>query len=276
VLDYVQSVYVQRSFSDPGVCPASVTSFSGGSSRTSVFNTFTGSVTDVSTAGSTALVWYGNYWLNATVLTNTSKTAMSPNLYPALNSSTTGSCTSASRVDATNGTTVFDFVQIEQGEQPTSPCTTTTTSCTRAADIVTVTGQAFNAAQGASLAVDSVPGVALLTVPTVTALQVDDGTANNILAFVRDTSRHARIQVTAGGTLVANVDLGLWSDLAENVMVASINGTVLRTSINGGAPTTTIMASSPANMSNTRIGAVAAGPTGVVTVKNVTAYNGAL
>lgn len=134
--------------------------------------------------------------------------------------------------------------QLEAGAFATSYIPTTTTSLTRNADVVSMTGTNFsdwyNSTSGAILARSS-QSVITGTRPSI---YISDGTANNIISlrglaanpelYIKATTDQAQIDA---GTLTANSSFGLVGAWATNNCAAAINGGAAVTDTSATIPT---------------------------------------
>jgi hypothetical protein len=134
--------------------------------------------------------------------------------------------------------------QLESGAFATSYIPTTTTSLTRNADVVSMTGTNFsswyNATSGAILA-RSRQSVITDTRPSI---YMSDGTANNIISlrglaanpelYIKATTDQAQIDA---GTLTANSSFGLVGAWTTDNCVAAINGEAAVTDTSATIPT---------------------------------------
>lgn len=134
--------------------------------------------------------------------------------------------------------------QLETGAFPTSYIPTTTTSLTRNADVVQMTGTNFsswyNATSGAILARSS-QSVITGTRPSI---YISDGTADNIISlrglaanpelYIKATTDQAQIDA---GTLTANSSFGLVGAWATDNCAAAINGGAAVTDTSATIPT---------------------------------------
>jgi hypothetical protein len=152
-------------------------------------------------------------------------------------------------------------VQIEIGRAPSSYIPTTATPVIRGADVWTVpltpswftpmSGTIFLAARTAANA----PAAEFVQVLS----QYDDGTANNRLRIVRDSSRILRCTATAGGTEVANLSLGVVADLMSLRVAFSWSGTGYSACLDGGPCRTVSGVPAPIGLTMHRIGCNTAG-----------------
>lgn len=145
--------------------------------------------------------------------------------------------------DPTKGLFV-DCLQVETGAFATSYIPTTTTSLTRNADVVSMTGTNFsdwyNATSGAILA-RSRQSVVTGTRPSI---YISDGTANNIISlrglaanpelYIKATTDQAQIDA---GTLTANSSFGLVGAWTTDNCAAAINGGAAVTDTSATIPT---------------------------------------
>jgi hypothetical protein len=145
---------------------------------------------------------------------------------------------------AGTGTVIAWGAQAENGAFATSYIPTTTTSLTRNADVVSMTGTNFsdwyNATSGAILA-RSRQSVITGTRPSI---YISDGTADNIISlrglaanpelYIKATTDQAQIDA---GTLTANSSFGLVGAWATDNCAAAINGGAAVTDTSATIPT---------------------------------------
>jgi hypothetical protein len=145
---------------------------------------------------------------------------------------------------AGTGTVIAWGAQAENGAFATSYIPTTTTSLTRNADVVSMTGTNFsdwyNAASGAILA-RSRQSVITGTRPSI---YISDGTADNIISlrglaanpelYIKATTDQAQIDA---GTLTANSSFGLVGAWTTDNCAAAINGGAAVTDTSATIPT---------------------------------------
>jgi hypothetical protein len=185
--------------------------------------------------------------VNATVVN-----PQTPGRYTVLfTASTTGTCTARIGIGTTGGTAgavsvTFSRPQIEAGAFATSYIPTTTTSLTRNADVVTMTGTNFSdwwQATTGSVAARAVPTTVNGVRPLV---QFDDNTADNIIAlqgnttnpelYIKATTDQAQIDA---GTISANTIYMLASAWNTDNCAAAVNGGGVATDTSATIPTVT-------------------------------------
>lgn len=192
---------------------------------------FTGTITAV-----------GNGWYRCTATTTTTATT-SGWARIAIVPSSTSARGAAFAGDGTSGVLIWG-AQMELGAFATSYIPTTTTTLTRNADAVSMTGANFsswyNATSGAILA-RSRQSVITGTRPSI---YISDGTANNIISlrglaanpelYIKATTDQAQIDA---GTLTANASFGLTGAWATDNCAAAINGGAAVTDTSATIPT---------------------------------------
>jgi hypothetical protein len=134
--------------------------------------------------------------------------------------------------------------QLEAGAFATSYIPTTTTSLTRNADVATITGTAFSGiwrSGPGSILVRALPSTVSGTRPLV---QVDDATADNIIAL-RGNTTNPELYIRAGGADQATIDAGTISAAAYRLAGAWQAGSAAA-SLNSGLAVNGAPASIPA------------------------------
>ena len=134
--------------------------------------------------------------------------------------------------------------QFETGAFATSYIPTTTTSLTRNADVATITGTAFSGlwrSGPGSILARALPSTVSGTRPLV---QVDDATADNIIAL-RGNTTNPELYIRAGGSDQANIDAGTISAAAYRLAGAWQAGSAAA-SLNSGLAVNGAPASIPA------------------------------
>ena len=138
--------------------------------------------------------------------------------------------------------------QLEPGSFPTSYIPTAGSQVTRAADTITLATTAFPFSATAGILV--VEARAALGAGTHVLIQIDDGTANERIRIVRNTSNEIHCIVTDGGVDQCDLNLGSVSNdtafkvafsWAANDFAACLNGGAVQTDTGGTLPTVTTL-----------------------------------
>ena len=150
--------------------------------------------------------------------------------------------------------------QIEAGPFPTSHIPTTTASVARSADVWTVSLATswFNTAAGTAFVAGRTPAGAPASGAVQVLAQYDDGTASNRLRLARDAQRTLRCTVTAAGSTIADLDLGVVADLAALRVACAWSASGLAVCRDASAVTTSAV-TIPTGLTTHRIGSDAAG-----------------
>lgn len=225
--EYSQVFVMMHGASTANRVVALATLTDGSLSSTGAFGTFTNYV------GSTENVGDGWYRIRLTGTTNTDAT-VSARVYPYLSGGTG---------DGTSGVLVWG-AQFETGGFATSYIPTTTTSLTRDADVAVMTGTNFSnwwqSTQG-SFAARAIPSIVTGTRPLV---QVDDGTANEIIAL-RANITDPELYIVDGGSLQAQIDAGTVAANTAYTLSAAWTENNCAAAVNGGAAVTDTTATLP-------------------------------
>jgi hypothetical protein len=141
--------------------------------------------------------------------------------------------------------------QLELGPKASSPIRTTSAQVTRAADIPTVGNVTpwFNTMEGTFVAQFD-PGVT--TGQFSTAFVIDDGTANNIIRAIRNTSSSQKFGVTAGGVAQANIGLNTITTTTKLAAVYKVND--ISAAEDGVLGTPDTVATIPSGLTTLRLG----------------------
>jgi hypothetical protein len=217
----------------------------GGSNAIGYFDLSNGTV--VSTSGATATITnFGNGWYRCTITFTTGVAQITANCRVFLvNTGTNISYTG----DGTSGIFVWG-AQLELGAFATSYIPTTTTSLTRNADVVTMTGTNFsdwyNQTEGTFVTWYS--SFAAVSVAAKAVVATNDGTtANRIYAFVSTSGRPTMLVTTLGAVQVNMINDIISADAnaktttaykVDSFAVASNGGTVTTDAL-GTIPTVT-------------------------------------
>lgn len=225
-----------------------------------IFNLSNGSVNAVTGTGYITSLGDGFYLCEGVV---TAGTTSANNLQFRLDS--TGAGTYSYLGDGVSGIYIGALVN-EIGKRASSFNQTFGTSITRAADSITMATSSYpHSASG----VCAITGV---TAPGSGSNQVlwqcDDGTENNRLRIVRDSSTNLRFIVTAGGVEQCNLDLGTVAGSTEFVVSVGWATNDFSASLNAGVPVTDTGGSIP-TVSTMRIGSSATGEQWGGTIANI-------
>lgn len=204
-----------------------------------------GSVTSVISAGTftnttASIVSAGNGYYRCTVTTT---------------SNTDTAISTTFRFDGTpSGSSGFLLygAQLELGAFATSYIPTTTTSLTRNADQVAMTGTNFSSwytSSSAALAATVIPNTAAGTRPI---WQLDDTTANEIIAL-RGNVANPELYIVDNGTPQAQLDAGTITANTQYGLCAAFTANSCAASQNGATPVTTATATMP-TVTQARIG----------------------
>ena len=150
------------------------------------------------------------------------------------------------------GTIQIYGAQVEAGAFPTSYIPTVFTSLTRNADAVSMTGTNFSdwySSSSAALAAVVIPNIATGTRPI---WQLDDTTANEIIAL-RGNVANPELYIVDGGTPQAQLDAGTITAGTQYGLCAAFAANSCAVSQNGATPVTTATATMP-TVTQARIG----------------------
>lgn len=211
------------------------------------FNLDTGTVGTIVGAGTAVITNAGNGWYRCSLTRTTGLTTTSPRVrvYP------TNANAAFSTGDGTSGIFVWG-AQLEVGAFATSYIPTTTTSLTRNADVVSMTGTNFSSwyvSSSAALAAVVIPSIATGTRPI---WQLDDTTANEIIAL-RGNVANPELYIVDNGTPQAQLDAGTITANTQYGLCAAFTANSCAASQNGAAPVTTATATMP-TVTQARIG----------------------
>ena len=208
---------------------------------TATFNLTVGAVTQPSGNSSSATITpFGNGWYRCSITATASSTTTG--VFRLLRPLSTAGVTPF----AGNGVDGLHFygAQLEVGSEPTSYIPTTTAAVTRNADVATITGTAFSGlwrSGPGSILVRALPSTVSGTRPWV---QVDDATADNIIAL-RGNTTNPELYIRAGGSDQATIDAGTISAAAYRLAGAWQAGSAAA-SLNSGLAVNGAPASIPA------------------------------
>jgi hypothetical protein len=141
----------------------------------------------------------------------------------------------------------FSCPQLEAGAFATSYIPTTTTSLTRNADIVLMTGTSFSSWYSAGSGAFQIAATPMIATGTRPLVQADDNTANNIINLRQNVANPELYIVSSGspqaqidaGTVVANTAYKLSGSWATNNCAAAQNGGAAATDLSATIPTPT-------------------------------------
>lgn len=147
------------------------------------------------------------------------------------------------------------FAQLEAGAFATSYIPTTTTSVTRNADIVTMTGTNFsswyNASEGAFTFEYNQP---FNLSGNKAMLAFTDGTNSNVIMLLTEITPRARLFIDSSGSNVANVAAGNMTLNAVNRQTSSYKVNDFRMAVNGAAPQQDAAGAVPVGVTQLQIG----------------------
>lgn len=204
----------------------------------SVFNLTTGALVFTS-ATSATITPHQNGWYRVTHTFTTDATLAGLNCVLKLHNGSTGFYTG----DGVSG--VFAWgAQLEVGAFATSYIPTEATAVTRNADVATMTGTNFsdwyNAGAGGIVA-RVLPSTVSGTRP---ALQLDDATANEVIAL-RGNTTNPELVIVDGGSPQAQIDAGTIAENTAYNLGAAWNTDNCAAAVNGGAAVTDTSATIP-------------------------------
>jgi hypothetical protein len=197
---------------------------------------------------SSSITPWNNGWWRCTL--TGSITGTNPNVRIQLSDTGTPASFGGFGIYAYNGNGVSNLygwgMNVEVGAFATSYIPTTTTSLTRNADVVTMTGTNFSNWWQATTGSTVARARQLSVTGTRPWIQFDDATANNIIAlrgnttnpelYIKATTDQAQIDA---GTIAANTDYGLTGAWNTNDCAAAINGANALTDTSATIPTVT-------------------------------------
>ena len=221
-------------------------SFDGTSGLTASFNLLTGVVNSASSGVTATMQSVGDGWYRC-VCTRTiavAATSLEVNLY--LDNATSGNPSVSYTGNGTSGA-YWWAAQLEAGAFPTSYIPTEATTVTRNADVATMTGTDFSDWYNAG-----VGGIVARVLPSTVsgtrpALQLDDATADEIIALRGNTTNPELVIVDGGspqaqidaGTIAANTAYNLGAAWDTNNCAAAVNGGAAVTDTTATIPTVT-------------------------------------
>lgn len=231
---YTNSVYVkaaERTF---------IALYAGNPGQGTIFNLSNGTIHGslVAPPTSSSITAAGNGWYKISITYTSVAIATAPSLYLCDN---TGQFVYSG--DGTSGAYIWG-AQIEAGTFSTSYIPTTTTSLTRNADVVSMTGTNFSNWWQATIGAMLVRARQSIITGIRPCTHISDGTANNIIAlrgnaanpelYIKATTDQAQIDA---GTLVANTSYGLAGAWNTDNCAAAINGAAPVTDTSATIPT---------------------------------------
>lgn len=158
--------------------------------------------------------------------------------------------------DGSSGVYIWG-AQFEAGTYASSYTATEGSQITRPADVATVIdADDYYAAAGNTLTITATAAAGL---GTQVLAQWDDGTEDERVRVLRDSSGDLRVIVTAGGAEQANLDLGAVANGAAFTVSLRWQANGFAASLNGAAEVTDASGSLPAGITTLRIGADSAG-----------------
>jgi lysophospholipase L1-like esterase len=170
--------------------------------------------------------------------------------------------------DATKG--VYHYhAQSRIGAQFDMPIFTTASALTRDQDVSSQSISSWWSATKASLVFEGrsrrVSGQSIVA-------QLDDGSENNRIRFWRDAAGEGRLLITSGGVDQLNIDLGAWGDDADRALAVAFKSGEVRYSMNGGAVSSSALATPPVGLTTWRDGLDSAGIGACTIVRRRAAY----
>jgi hypothetical protein len=241
---YTLSVFVKKNGRNISLAFSS-TSFGANVRYTFNLDAGTASVNVAGTNSSSAIVDAGNGYWRCSITAQATATASSAAALYLIDGSTlsyTG--------DGTSGVYIWG-AQLEAGAFATSYIPTTTTSLTRNADVVSMTGTNFSDWYNATEGTFYVQGI-----PTTTAssgaLSIDDGTSNERMQ-VRALSGGGQAAVIDGGSTQANLATGTWAVNARGQCVFAYKASSFACAAGGAAAATSPTGTVP-TVNNLKIG----------------------
>lgn len=244
---YTHSVYAKA-----GTASWLGVSFGGGADADGAFfNLANGTIGTVAFGSTATITNAGNGWYMCTI----TRTLAAANYFGALAIHTANN---QSLTWSANGTeTIFIYGdQVEAGAFATSYIPTTTTSLTRNADVVTMTGTNFSDWYNASEGALSFEGSILADqgATTVDFSQISNGVSNsNIISLCMFGATATLFQVV-NGTTQANIDLGTLAVGSVFKMTGAYKLDSFAGAINGGAAVTDVSGSIPTGMTQIGLG----------------------
>ena len=157
--------------------------------------------------------------------------------------------------DNTSGVYIWG-VQVEAGDVPRSYIQTANTAVTRAADVCTaaLSGIDFNVSEG-TLFVDAITPAGYSAFPKCISLYKD---VNNAIYVDRQGSGVVRCVVTTGGTVVAQLNLGVVAHNTRFRAAFSWKADDFKASLNGGTPVTDTAGAIPTGFTTLAVGSTPA------------------
>ena len=168
----------------------------------------------------------------------------------------TGTSTNSYVGDGSSGIYVWQWDMV-LGTLETSYIPATSSDVTRNADVVTLSTSSYPHSSSGACTITGTTAVGTNGANQV-LWQCDDGTENNRLRIVRDSSTNLRFIVTAGGVEQCNIDLGTVANSTEFVVSVGWAENDFSASLNAGVPVTDTLGSVPA-VTTARIGSSVTG-----------------
>ena len=219
--------------------------FGGGGHGFNAFANFdlqTGTVGTVGSSATASIVNAGNGWYRCVIVAAATATTVNASVQIAIVRSST-----SARAENFTGTNKFIYAwgaQLEAGAFPTSYIPTTTTSLTRNADVVSMTGTNFSDWWHPTTGGMSMRARQSIITGVRPWAYISDGTADNIISlrgnvanpelYIKATTDQAQIDA---GTLTSNTSYGLSGAWGTNDCAAALNGGAAATDTSATIPT---------------------------------------
>jgi len=212
------------------------------------FDLSNGTVTAVSPANGATITSYGNGWYRCTLTLTTGATVSGG----AVTIIPDGAAARNPTWTAAGTESIYAWgYQIEVGAFATSYIPTTTTSLTRNADVVSMTGTNFSDWYNATEGTFYVQGIPTTTTSSG-ALSIDDGTSNERMQ-VRALSGGGQAAVVDGGATQVNLATGTWAVNVRGQCVFAYKSSSFACAAGGAAAATSASGTLP-TVNNLKIG----------------------